>query len=297
MRERHNIIVGEQQEFTIGVLDTTGDFTPELRETAAHDFACNLIVMNHFQTTSLITTINDRIPEVVILHFSDKRVQQNAQLLWMLKMVSPRTNFIIIVQSPEEAFDALKMGAIGYTYRHHPTLLVRAVCEGARNRAVIDDQVANLILAYADNSNIPGNERLLLTETERYILKWLARGKEATVIEGELHLHVSVAYYMGNVAMKLADAVQSKHDKDIEERLIKLGILQPWEENDDTQAAPGKRNTTRFSKQKRTLQPLSQIACLAFFFDELGNWITEQIDSTIAYWLSRRHRAGCETGG
>jgi DNA-binding NarL/FixJ family response regulator len=207
-------------------------------------------------------------PDVVALH---DNVWSTSKIVPIIRAISPRTRVIAVVNTADEAVEAIKKGATSYEYVKNFDQLSQTVHEALQNRTVIDDEVAQRILKMK-----PRPRNSILSPRELEILSHLARKVEHRLIEGEFHISKdNLPYHMGTITLKIANSMHVKTDREIRNYLrSELRSEHTWDVwKMDRHDRGGTRLPNKlFSWLGKLLRPLFYLPIYAFSLQNTLEW-------------------------
>lgn len=129
---------------------------------------------------------------------------------------SPHIGILILTvfEDDSSVFPAIRAGARGYLLKNtEQEELLRAIRTVDAGGAVFSPGIAQKVLGYLSASQVQPTTSLFdeLTDREREILEWIARGKTNAEIASTLNLSVkTVSNYISNILLKLQAADRAK---------------------------------------------------------------------------------------
>lgn len=158
--------------------------------------------------TEAVDLVKTTIPDVVLMDLQmpgGGGIESTRQI--RDGMPSVKVLVLTLFEDNESVFMSLRAGASGYILKDADEEEVfRAILAVANGEAIFSPSIASRVLNYFSNKHISAAKEIfpMLTEREREILHFLAKGNSNSAIARELHLSVkTVSNYVSNIFIKL----------------------------------------------------------------------------------------------
>lgn len=195
--EKIRILIADDQVITRSGLRVLLSATDELQ-----------IVGEASNGEETIAMANAEQPDVILMDLRMPGVN-GIEATRRIHRTSPHIGILILTVFEDDAsvFPAIRAGARGYLLKNsEQEELVRAIRTVAAGGAVFSPGIAQKVLGYLSVPQKQPTANLFdeLTEREREILHWIARGKTNAEIATNLNLSVkTVSNYISNVLLKV----------------------------------------------------------------------------------------------
>jgi two-component system, NarL family, response regulator LiaR len=150
-----------------------------------------------------VTLVTDQVPDVLLLDLLMPK-KDGITVLREIKHVAPTTQVIVLTSyaEDEQIFEAMKAGAISYLLKDaSPRELIEAVHAAAHGEGMLSPRIAARVLRDMHRRSSPLQE---LTQREREVLTYLARGRSNAEIAGALSIgEGTVKTHVSNILVKL----------------------------------------------------------------------------------------------
>ncbi|WKN42162.1 response regulator transcription factor [Tunicatimonas pelagia] len=175
------------------------------------------VVRTYTHGESALKELDDVRPDVILMDLSLPGIS-GITCTRLIRQQLPQAVVVIITvhHQPEQVFQALEAGAVGYIVKTtDDQQIIRAISEALQGGAPLSGPIARMIVtSFRKNQDTP------LTDREAEVLQKLAEGKTAPRIAEELHIHKeTVRTHVRHIYDKLharskAEAIQkARHER------------------------------------------------------------------------------------